>query len=248
MKIEDFLLVIVLALVALVALALISLPSFLAFVVYRSVKHKGQAAKIAGMALVSLTVLATLYGLFQILFGPSGFGPDYDTAEIKQNIGGTLICSSVHTADLQEFQHDVSYVYKPADSSRAVHIGTGTYWKRSWDKDEQLIRYRNWMILKTGGAGDFDRVIIGDVRSNQWKQYDLSEETIVSDPLWKRMNPQPRSEKCCSECFVTKIENGSIHVHYKFRTDGLWPKSYGHSDIVYAIDEQTGQPIMTDVR
>jgi hypothetical protein len=245
LKIEDYPLMIWLALAG---LTLASIPFFMALIIYRTIKHRGKTAENIGIALIVMSILATLFGLYQIFFGPSGFGPDYDKAEIQQNIGGMLICSSVHTADYQEFQHDVSYAYKPADSSHPVHIGTGTYWKRSRGKDEQIIRYRNWMILKTGGAGDFDRVIIGDARSNQWKEYDLNEESIVRDPLWKRLHSQPRSEKWCSESFVTKIENGLIHVHYKFTRPEPNEGSYGHKDIVYIIDEQTGQLIMTDIR
>jgi hypothetical protein len=72
----------------------------------------------------------------------SAFDPQYDKAEIKQNIGGTLICNSIYNADIHDWQYDVSYKYKPDDDS-AIDIGSGTYYGREWNKDEQLIQYKN---------------------------------------------------------------------------------------------------------
>jgi len=229
-------------------IALIAGPSIGMFLVYRSLKRYGKTKGGISFALFLLTVFTTIGLIIKVIVSPSGFGPDYDSAKIKQNIGGTLMCRSVFTADIHDWQHDVSYDYVPADSNRAVYIGSGTYYNRPWEKNEQLVRYRDWLILKTGGMGDFDRVIIGDVKTNQWKEYDFSEESIVSDQLWMKMNPQPRSQRCCSKSFVTNIANGLIHVHYKFTRPEPNEGSYGHKDIVYIIDEQTGQLVMTKIQ
>lgn len=82
------------------------------------------------------------FSIFFICGCSSGFGPDYDKSEIKQNIGGTLICNSVHTADIQNYQYDVSYEYKESKDS-VLHIGSGTYYNREWNKDEQLQQYND---------------------------------------------------------------------------------------------------------
>jgi hypothetical protein len=63
------------------------------------------------------------------------FDPEHNKAEIKQNIGGTLICESVHNSDLHSWTNSVSYKYKPVNDS-LIDIGSGIFYGREWNKDE----------------------------------------------------------------------------------------------------------------
>jgi len=176
----------------------------------------------------------------------SGFGPDNDRAEIKQNIGGSLICNSVHTADIQNYQYDVSYEYKDANDS-IFEIGSGTYYNREWNKDEQLVQYKNWTILKTGGGFGTDKIIVGDLKKNKWTEYEFTPESIEKDSLWKFLNVHSLLNYCCSETSINKIKDGQIQLHYKFRANKNISNNYGRKIIYYQINDSTGKPIMTRI-
>jgi len=177
----------------------------------------------------------------------SGFGPDYDKAEIKQNIGGTLICNSVYNADIHDWQYDISYHYKTADDS-IIDIGSGTYYGREWNKDEQLVKYNNWTILKTGDWIGTDKIIVGDLKKDKWTEYKFTPENIEKDSLWKSLNIHSLLNYCCSEAFVDKInEDGQIQLHYKFRVSENLVNKYNQKSVFYQINDSTGQPIMTRI-
>jgi hypothetical protein len=100
--------------------------------------------------LVTIILLVGILVLFVYSLS-TAFDPVYEKGEIKQNIGGFLMCNSVYNADHHSWQYDVSYTYK-LDEGSAIDIGGGTYYGRSWNKDEQLVQYKGWTILKTGGS------------------------------------------------------------------------------------------------
>lgn len=176
----------------------------------------------------------------------SGFGTDHDTVEIKQNFGGTLICNSTYNADVHDWQYDISYQYKSSNDS-LYDIGSGTYYGREWNKDEQLVQYKNWTILKTGDWIGTDKIIVGDLKTNKWSEYKFTPENIEKDSIWKSIKIQSLLNYCCSETFVDKITNGLIKLHYKFRISENPLNKYGHKEIFYKINETTGQPIMTKI-
>ena len=108
------------------------------------------------------------------------FDPEYSTAEIKQNIGGTLICSTVYNTDHHSWQYDVNYRYKD-ESGKVFEIGNGTYDGREWEKDEQLILFKSWIILKTGSWGDADKIIIGDSQFRHFTEHEFTPDSIVKN-------------------------------------------------------------------
>lgn len=195
--------------------------------------------------LITILVFIVLAVIF--IYGLStAFDPEYDKAEIKQNIGGTLICNSVYNADHHSWQYDVSYKYKINNDS-LIDIGSGTYYGREWNKDEQLIQYKNWTILKTGGWIGTDKVIIGDFMTKQWKEYEFTPENIEKENLWLKSKTQSLLNWCCSETFIEKISKGQIIINYKFRTSEKQTNEYGQRKIYYTINELTGQPTMTKI-
>lgn len=195
----------------------------------------------------SITFLVLIGLLVLFIYGLStAFDPQYDNAEIKQKIGGTLVCSSVYNADHHSWQYDVSYKYKSINDS-LIEIGSGTYYGRNWNKDEQLMNYKKWTILKTGGWIGTDKVIIGDFKSKQWKEYEFTPESIEKETLWRKSNTHSLLGWCCSETFIDKIGNGKIVVNYKFRTSERHTRDYETRKIYYEINDVSGQPIMTKI-
>lgn len=194
------------------------------------------------------TASSILFGFYTLFIGScsSGFGPDYDKAEINQNIGGTLICNSVYTADQHDWQYDISYEYKTPNDS-LFDLGSGTYYGRDWNKDEQLVQYKNWTILKTGDWINNDKIIVGDLKKNKWSEYKFTPENIEKDSIWHSLKIHSLLNYCCSETFIDKINHGVIELHYKFRTSENLVNKYGLKKIFYKINDTTGQPIMTKI-
>ena len=186
-------------------------------------------------------------GLTILLSCSNGFGPDYDKAEIKQNIGGLLICNSVYNADIHSWTYEVKYKYK-AQNDSIFAIGDGTYYGRVWNKDEQLTKFKDWIILKTGGWYGFDKVIIGKLKTNTWQEYEFSAENIEKEKLWVESKIHSLINYEPHDCFVDKIDNGEIKMHYQFRTSETNTEELEIKKITYKIDELTGQPKMTAIQ
>jgi|SRR6478609_11791270 len=189
-------------------------------------------------------IVSTLLSIL-LIYG-CGFGPDYDKAEIKQNIGGTLICNSVYNADQHSWTYDVSYKYKTLNN-KIIDIGSGTYYGREWNKDEQLVQYKTWTLLKTGDWIGNDKIIVGDIKTNKWTEYKFTPENIEKDSIWQSLKIHSLLNYCCSETFIDKINNGIIQLHYKFRTSENLVNEYGEKIIYYKINDATGDPIMTKI-
>lgn len=196
--------------------------------------------------LITILILMGLVGWFFYAISTT-FDPEYDKVEIKQNIGGVLICNSVYIPDIQSDQYNISYQYK-SQSNQLIDIGNGTYYDREWKKDEQLIQYKNWTILKTGGWAGTDKVIIGNVKTGNWLEYEFTPESIEKDSVWKASKVKSLLNYCCSEAFVDQITNGKIILHYKFRIIEKQADLYDQRKIYYQIDELTGQPKMVRVQ
>ncbi len=193
-----------------------------------------------------LNFILPVLAIFFIYGCSSGFGPDCDKAEIKQNIGGTLICNSVYNADIHDWQYDISYQYKPPNDS-VIDIGSGTYYGREWNKDEQLVLYNNWTILKTGDCFGTDKIIVGSLKTNKWTEYKFTPENIEKDSLWQSLKIHSLLNYCCSETFIDKINNGQIQLHYRFRISENLVNQYDQKEIYYQIVDSTGKPVMTRI-
>jgi hypothetical protein len=194
--------------------------------------------------LITILIFISLAALF--VYGMlMAFDPEYDKAEIKQKLGGTLICNSVYIADHHSWQYNISYKYKVGN--KIMDIGSGTYYAREWKKDEQLTQYKNWTILKTGGWYDGDKLIIGDIKINKWFEYEFTPENIERDSLWYISKTHSLLNWCCSESFIEQINNGQIIIRYKFRTSEKQVNEYGQKMIYYKVDDSTGFPKMTKI-
>jgi ribosomal protein S8 len=127
-------------------------------------------------------LIVVLLTAFFVYVTSTSFNPVYDNAEIKQNIGGKLICNSVYIADHHSWQYNVTYKYKQ-DNDSVIDIGEGTYYGREWNKNEQLTNYKTWTILKTGGGYVTDKIIIGNLKTGQRKEYEFT-PTILKQTVF----------------------------------------------------------------
>jgi hypothetical protein len=188
--------------------------------------------------------LILLLGFIYMLL--HAFDPEYDKVEIEQNIGGILICNSVYNSDIHDWQYDINYEYQSKDN-KIYKIGNGTYHTREWNRNEQLKKYGNWYILKTGDWYGTDKVIIGNLKSKKWKDYEFTPENIEKEKLWKELNIKSLKTYLPSECFITEINDGFIKANYKFRIDETKTKLMDERNLIYEIDKESGKPYLKSI-
>jgi hypothetical protein len=188
--------------------------------------------------------LILLLGFIYMLL--HAFDPEYDKVEIEQNIGGILICNSVYNSDIHDWQYDINYEYHSIDN-KIYKIGNGTYHTREWNRNEQLKKYSNWYILKTGDWYGTDKVIIGNFKSKKWKDYEFTPDNIENETLWKELDIKSLKTYLPSECIITKINNGFINVNYKFRIDETKTKLMDERNLIYEIDKESGKPYLKSI-
>lgn len=195
---------------------------------------------------ITLSVCIALFLGIIYLFA-TAFDPEYSNALIKQKIGGVLICNTVYNADHHSWQYDVDYKYRALNDS-VYEIGNGTYYGREWNKDEQLIKFGKWIILKTGGWIGSDKIVIRDMKSKKWSEYVFSPENIEKENLWTSSNIHSLLNWCCTESFVTSIKEGEIEVLYKFRVDEHKTELLDSRKVIYSIDYETGKLKMSKIK
>lgn len=199
-------------------LVTLAIPSGLTYFLYRYLKKKGQTQKRIGLIIfISTTVLMIVYSIKFFKDG-AGFGPEYETVQIEQNIGGKLICESVYNADHHSWQYNVNYKYIDIKGD-TLDLKSGSYYGREQNKDEQIRKYNDWLILKTGSWHGSDRIIIKNIQSDTIKIFDIDNQFIESDSLWKSKNIKSLLNYCCAETFIDDINENKILLKYKFRTD-----------------------------
>lgn len=228
-------------------MVILAIPSGLTYFLYRYLKKKGQTQKRIGLIIfISTTVLMTVYSIKFFKDG-AGFGPEYETVQIEQNIGGKLICESVYNADHHSWQYNVDYKYIDIKGD-TLDLKSGSYYGRKWNKDEQIRKYNDWLILKTGSWHGSDRIIIKNIQSDTIKIFDIDNQFIESDSLWKSKNIKSLLNYCCAETFIDDINENKILLKYKFRTDEHLTNKYAERKITYTIDAKTGEIKMTEIK
>ena len=107
-----------------------------------------------GIVGICLILLVSLPILFK-----QAFGPIKKSIEIKQEIGGKLICNSEYNADLASWFYDIDYEYV-SEKGDSITIGSGEYYGQEWDMNEQIQKIGEWMILKTGAEYGADKLLL----------------------------------------------------------------------------------------
>lgn len=234
-------------LMIIIGIAMFSILPFLTFLLYRHLRNKGVIAKNIGLALFILTTLGMIALVLRVIFGPSGFGPEYDSVVIEQKIGGKLLCNSVYNADMHSWHYYVDYKYIDL-SGDTIDFKNGSYYGREWGKNEQLLKFDKFLILKTGAWHGSDRLIIKNTQTDSTKMIDIDNKYIESDSLWKTQNIKSLLDYCCAETFIESINGNEIILKYKFRTNESLTTKYGERMITYQIDKETGDLKMTKIK
>lgn len=228
-------------------LLLLSIPSVLTYLLYKYLKTKGETQRKIGLIILVLTTVFMIIYSIKFFKDGAGFGPEYETVQIEQNIGGKLICESVYNADHHSWQYDVDYKYIDVNGD-TLDFKSGGYYGREWDKNEQIRKYDNWLILKTGSWHGSDRLIIKNILSDTTKIFDIDNQFIESDSLWKSKKIKSLLNYCCAETFIEDITENKILLKYKFRTNEQLTDKYGERKITYTIDTKTGEIKMMEIK
>lgn len=164
--------------------------------------------------------LLIVFGIGILLIGLIywAFQPEYKTVEIQQKIGGKLICEIEYISDHHSWDYIIDYSYKSKNGD-VIFIGNGVYSGREWNEDEQLVKMDKWTVLKTGNHHGSDKIIYGDVNTNEWKEYEFTPQTIENDSLWRTKNIKTLINWSPSESFIEDIRNNKITVIYEYRID-----------------------------
>ena len=173
------------------------------------------------------------------------FGPINEIVEIDQEIGGKLICKSEYNADMASWFYNIDFLYE-SEKGKINRIGSGEYYGRSWNKDEQLFEVSEWMILKTGAEFGADKLLIGKTSEDNWKEFKISPSEIEKDSLWISKNILVKQNSRPQESFVKEITKNKIEVEYLYRI-GETVKEQEARLITYEIDEKTGIPKMNKI-
>ncbi len=227
-------------------LVLLSVPSGLTYWLYRYLKKKDESQRKIGLIIFAVTSFFMIgYSIIFFMNG-AGFGPEYETVEIEQKIGGKLICESVYNADHHSWHYNIDYKYID-NKGDTLDFKYGGYYGREWEKNEQIKKYKDWLILKTGAWHGSDRLIIKNIQTDSTKIYDIDNAFIEKDSLWRMQNIKSLLNYCCAETFIDNIQENRISLTYKFRTDEKMTEQYGKRKITYEIKAETGKILMTDI-
>ena len=183
--------------------------------------------------------------LLLIIIFIEAFRTRVETIEIEQLIGGKLICESTYMADIQSWYYFVDYKYKK-ENNEIIEIGKGEYFSREWNKDEQLKKIGDWLILHTGGEFKTDKLLIGKAGNSNWKTFEISPSVIEKDNFWKSKDINVNKTGTPSEVFIKEISENEIHVEYLFRTGEKYEDQETRK-ITYKFDEEKGIPIMSKI-
>jgi len=164
--------------------------------------------------------LLIVFGLGIILIGLIywAFQPEYKTVEIQQKIGGKLICKMEYYPDHHSWDYFINYEYE-TKNGEIQNLGQGIYSGREWNENEQLVKVNNWYVLKTGNFHGSDKIIYGDLKSPEWKEYEFTPQSIEKDSLWKTKKIKTLINWSPSESYIEDIENNKITVIYEYRID-----------------------------
>lgn len=236
--------------ISIAAISFILAPIIAVYLLYKWLKKKSKIHKFSGLLLLIATISFMLFIIFKLITYDSGLETKYESVTIKQSIGGKLICKSETTADFHSWDNIINFQYKAPNDS-VYQIGAGKYHGEEWKKEEQLIKYHNWIILKTSNDRDSDILYVGKLKTKIWNSFIITPDSIESFSLWKEQNIDSRTDNWDS---ISKIENlnsdGTFSVIYQYRkgkeTFSIFSKNE-KKRITFKINNETGIPEMIKI-
>ncbi|MHB8793350.1 MAG: hypothetical protein ACYC6O_08445 [Thermoleophilia bacterium] len=168
--------------------------------------------------------------------------------EIPQDIGGKLVCNASYSCD--QFGCDSLIGYNLVNSKgETTRIGYGTFEGEDWDRNIQIQKVQNRLLLKTETRESTISVIfIGDINGTKWTEYEFSSDNLAANQLWKASGIKylPNDTSSFSSTISEIKENGEIDLIYEFRT------TKGNMDtdkrlLVYMINSD-GVPYLAEIK
>jgi len=187
---------------------------------------------------ISLIILIILIIGFIWMF-KKAFGHSEYSIIIDQNIGGRLICDVRYSADIQSWYYHISYKYEKPNGT-VFNFGKGFYQGIEWNENDQLYKYKNWIILPTGSDYGSIKIIAFDMKRNKKAEFEISPSSIENDIFW--MTKKIESLKMWSPSIVEvdKIIDNKIFVKYTFRVDRKKANKLESQLIEYEMDNESG--------
>lgn len=136
--------------------------------------------------------------------------------EIPQDIGGKLVCQGSYGCDQHDCESEVDYSYVNSKGETSK-IGFGFYDGQNWDRNVQIQRIQNHLLLKAE-LFPYAVIFIGELNGAKWIKYDFSLDKINSNPVWKATGIESLPQySLYSATEITEIMgDGEIDVIYKF--------------------------------
>ena len=170
---------------------------------------KGCTIAILAILGIGIIIIGLVYWAFQ---------PEFKTVEINQEIGGKLICKMEYYPDHHSWNYIINYEYE-TQNGKIQNLVQGVYSGREWNEDEQLVKINDTYVLKTGNFDGSDKIIYGNIETNNWNEYEFTPQKIENDSLWKAKKFKSLINYWPSETYINEITNEKIYVTYRYRTD-----------------------------
>ncbi len=190
---------------------------------------------------IGFILLISIPLIFKIAFGPT-----IENVEINQTIGGKLVCKSIYNADMGSWYYDINYEYY-GEEGQAIKVGTGEYYGREWYKNEQLLKIGEWYILKTGYNYDRDKLLVGDLSEDNWKEIIISPNTIKEDSLWKAEGILVNGNRSPEESFIKEIRDNEVIVEYLYQSGDKYEEQEVRQ-IKYIFNDDKGTLKMSEIK
>jgi hypothetical protein len=190
-----------------------------------------------------LIVIGLTIGL--ILLTRNAFDTEYYHEIIPQDLGGELICDVEYNVDIHTGHYSIDYKY--FNGKDTIDIGRAHFSSRPWNKNEQLIKFNDFLILKTGCSFDGDMIFIGKSDIDNWISNMILPDAIEKDSVWISNGVISLDNYSPSSSFISKIEDGLIFVEYKYRVDKEISNLIETSQIIYRISKDSGDLKMIDI-
>jgi hypothetical protein len=119
-------------------------------------------------------------------------------------------------------------------------MGYGSYEGREWDRNEQLIKFGNWMILQTSNWNDSARLILKNTQTDSIRIYNFNNHYTKKDSVWMPQNINSIENDFRDESYIVQIKGDIVKVHFKYNTTKQGSFGYGECIMKYKIENETG--------
>lgn len=231
----------ILLITILIGLIIISIPIGFTFGVYYLFRIKGgRIGRRISFGVFLLTTIFTLFITVYLIANNFGMGPDYETVDIPQKIGGTLRCESVFRADHKIWNYDVDYTYFQENGDSIV-FPSGSFYITEWYQDNQIYFSRDWYLLYYGaGRWSYD-ICLKNQHTDSVKLVNVKVNDLLSHPLWRSSIPLDKNKFEDYEFSVDTLIGNRLVMNYIFYENSGRYEDYYKGKLSYYVDFDKGE-------